>query len=59
MIIAFPPNRKSKHLIKVANNDFNIDENLLKKCQLPDAIPTKRSFLQRPEKWQKQIKGVN
>jgi uncharacterized LabA/DUF88 family protein len=59
MIIASPPERKSKHLIKVASSDFNIDKNLLKKCQLPDAIPTKRSFLERPEKWQKQIKGVN
>ncbi len=59
MIIAFPPDRKAKHLIDVATNWFDIKKSRINKCQLPDAIPTKRSFLQRPEKWQKQIKGVN
>jgi hypothetical protein len=59
MIIASPPKRKSKDLINVATSYFDIDKSRINKCQLPDAIPTKRSFLQRPEKWQKQIKGVN
>jgi uncharacterized LabA/DUF88 family protein len=53
VLIAFPPNRKSKELINVATNYFDIKESRLKKCQLPNAIPTKRSFLKRPEKWTK------
>lgn len=53
VIIAFSPNRKSKELIKVASNHFHIDENCLKKCQLPNEITTKRNPLKRPEKWTK------
>jgi uncharacterized LabA/DUF88 family protein len=53
MIIAFPPNRTSKELIKVATSHFYIDGNRLKKCQLPDKIITKRNPLKRPEKWTK------
>lgn len=51
IIVAFPPNRKSKELIKVANNYFDIKENRLRQCQLPDEITTKRTPLKRPEKW--------
>lgn len=54
MIIAFPPNRKSKELIEVSTNYFDIKEYRLKKCQLPDEISTKRNPLRRPEKWQRQ-----
>lgn len=50
-IIAFPPSRKSKELIKVATNYFDIKENRLKQHQLPNEIPTKRDPLRRPEKW--------
>jgi hypothetical protein len=47
MIIAFPPDRKAKHLIDVATNWFDIKKSRINKCQLPDAIPT--SFLLTPE----------
>jgi len=57
IIIAFPPNRSSKELIKIASSYFYIDKNRLKKCQLPNEIATKRNPLKRPEKWQKQNKG--
>lgn len=58
-IIAFPPDRKSKELIKVATNYFDIDKNRLKKCQLPNEITTKRNPLKRPKKWtKKEITGV-
>ncbi|SGZ81065.1 hypothetical protein BTHERMOSOX_1645 [Bathymodiolus thermophilus thioautotrophic gill symbiont] len=57
IIVAFPPNRKSKELIEVASSYFDIKESRLKKCQLPDEIATKRNPLKRPEKWQKQNKG--
>ncbi len=57
VIIAFPPNRKSKELIAVATNYFDIKEDRLKQCQLPDEIPTKRSFLRRPNKWQRKMQG--
>jgi uncharacterized LabA/DUF88 family protein len=53
MIIASPPNRVSKELIKGATSDFHIDKNRLKKCQLPDEIITKSNPLKRPEKWTK------
>ena len=53
IIIATPPNRKSKALNVVATNSFDISENRLRKCQLPEEIPTKRNPLRRPEKWKK------
>jgi hypothetical protein len=56
VIIAFPPNRKSKELIAVAHNYFDIKESRLKRCQLPDEIATKRNPLRRPKQWQKQHK---
>ncbi len=53
IIIANPPNRKSKELNDAATNCFNINENYLRKAQLPDKILTNNSHLKRPEKWQK------
>ncbi len=53
IIVVAPPNRKSQELNKAASNYFDINEIRLRKCQLPDEIPTKRNPLKLPEKWQK------
>lgn len=53
IIVANPPDRKGRSLSDNATSSFDINENRLRKCQLPNTIPTKRNPLKRPIRWQK------
>ena len=52
IIVVFPPKRSADELRNTANAYLHITESILKKCLLPDDIPTVGGYtLKRPEKW--------
>ena len=51
VIVAFPPNRKSKALERVASGTFNINANHLRKSQLPTIIQTSKGTIIKPHPW--------
>ena len=52
LIVAFPPNRHSEQLKKVAHGHLTVGEDKLKRSQLPDPVITASGYpLQRPAYW--------
>ncbi len=52
VIVAFPPNRRSDKLRRVASGSFIIGRNILKQSQLPDTVRrTGRTSIIRPPTW--------
>jgi uncharacterized LabA/DUF88 family protein len=52
VVIAFPPNRSSKELMKLTHNHFHIGRAIFERSQLPDAITKSDGYvLRRPERW--------
>ena len=52
VIAAFPPNRRSDKLRRIASGAFNIGRNVLKESQLPDTVERKgRPHVMRPSRW--------
>ncbi len=52
VVVAFPPGRKSKELVKLANGSFIIGESKLRRSRLPEAVAWADGFLlRRPAEW--------
>lgn len=52
IVVVFPPNRKSKHLEKVASASFILGRKILKNSQLPNVIVKADGYkLQKPPQW--------
>jgi len=52
VVLAFPPDRKSKELEKLATVSFMIGRAAVAKAQLPDHVPTRGGFIiERPPEW--------
>ena len=51
IIVAFPPSRYSRELIKVASDFFHIDETMLRLNQFPDTMVANGKTIVRPEPW--------
>ena len=52
IIMAFPPNRRTNQLCKIAHETMTIDRHVLDRCQLPDQVTTQTGFVVcRPAKW--------
>ena len=52
IVVVFPPNRHSNHLIKIATSSFILGETKLRQNQLPEMIVTQTGHeLKRPPEW--------
>lgn len=51
VVVAFPPNRVSTALMKIASSNFHINESSLRNSQLPDPVVVRGFAIVRPDEW--------
>ncbi len=51
VVVAFPPNRKSRDLTEAATNNIDVFRRTLARSQLPDTVRVRKHSVRRPREW--------